>query len=100
MWQTALDGVECLPSMCSGRPPSLVSCAESFVYALGSVPDVKLRLDVLKLHHTFHDELPKKVGAALGCAVQPALLPAQCTPPMVGGTPFALRLRMQAPGCA
>ena len=35
--------------------------AESFVLALGSTPDAKLRLEVLKMHHFMMEDFPKKV---------------------------------------
>eukprot|EP00798_Chlamydomonas_sp_ICE-L_P023234 gene23234-30457_t len=40
--------------------PSKLGTAEAFVYALVSLPDVRLRLDVLRLHHFFEEDLPKK----------------------------------------
>ena len=39
--------------------------AESFVHVLGSTPDARLRLDVLRLHHYFEEDLPKKVRARM-----------------------------------
>ncbi len=46
----------------------LTCCTESFVHVLGSMPDTRLRLDVLRLHHYFEEDLPKKVSAWAGIA--------------------------------
>lgn len=54
-WATSPDN----PAGVQGLGP-----AEAFVHALGSAPDVKVRLDVLKTHHYMAEDAPKKLAEA------------------------------------
>jgi hypothetical protein len=45
-----------LPFLCVRLGP-----AESYVHVLGSMPDAKLRLEVLRMHHYMIEDYPKKV---------------------------------------
>ncbi len=46
------------------HPSELLAPAEEFVYVLGSVPDCKMRLEVLKIHYCMVEDLPKKKADA------------------------------------
>ncbi|GAX75814.1 hypothetical protein CEUSTIGMA_g3257.t1 [Chlamydomonas eustigma] len=39
--------------------------AETYVYVLGSLPDCKLRLELLKMHHYMIEDFPKKLADAI-----------------------------------
>ena len=46
---------------CEAHGAANLGPAESFVHALGSAPEARLRLEVLKMHHFMIEDYPKKV---------------------------------------
>lgn len=55
------QNVQQVMAWASSHDLKMLGAAETFVHVLGSMPDTRLRLDVLRLYHYFEEDMPKKV---------------------------------------